>query len=327
MSTNTSDELAVVVLAAGKGTRMKSDLPKVIHALAGRPMIDWVVDLAEALGAERTVVVVGHGADQVRAHLAGPQAPVPLPCKSPSWAPATRSWPPRPGWMNFGGEVIILYGDVPGLRRSTAQAAHRPAPGGRATTRPCLAIDRDPPPAYGRLILDGEDRLTRIVEERDATPEEKEDHPGQLGHLRVRLHPPCWSACPCSKRTTTKKSITSPTLAEIFHGRGLRWAMPWPRTRASCKASTPRTSWPGWSAAGRPPGAKRTEARHVMCGIIGYLGPGEAPEVIMDGLARLEYRGYDSAGLAVVTDQRAISRCAGPRASSAAWPPSWPPSR
>ena len=70
-SAHASRDLVAVVLAAGKGTRMQSDLPKVMHPVAGRPMVHWVVDAARAAGATRTVLVVGHGAELVKAEFAG----------------------------------------------------------------------------------------------------------------------------------------------------------------------------------------------------------------------------------------------------------------
>jgi len=170
MSTNTP-ELAVVILAAGKGTRMKSDLPKVLHPLAGRPMIDWVVDLGEQLGAARTVVVVGHGADLVEAHLAG-RDKLSFALQEPQLGTGHAVMAAMPALDGFEGDIIIFYGDVTGMRRSTAQAiidTHRE----QGNDETILAMDLDPPPPYGRLIFDDTGRLVRIVEERDATEEEK----------------------------------------------------------------------------------------------------------------------------------------------------------
>ncbi|MCF8034217.1 MAG: NTP transferase domain-containing protein [Desulfarculaceae bacterium] len=218
MNTNLP-QLAVVVLAAGKGTRMKSDLPKVLHPLAGKPMIGWVVDLAEDLGAMRTVVVVGHGAEQVKAHLAG-RRDLLFALQEPQLGTGHAVMAAAPGLMNFGGEVIVLYGDVPGLRRSTAQRLidqHR----SQGNDMTALAIDRDPPPAYGRLILDGDDRLTRIVEERDATPEEKKITLVSSG-IFVFSCPPLLECLPLLTTDNDQNEYYLTDLAEIFHGRGLR---------------------------------------------------------------------------------------------------------
>ncbi|MFC4104695.1 bifunctional UDP-N-acetylglucosamine diphosphorylase/glucosamine-1-phosphate N-acetyltransferase GlmU [Micromonospora zhanjiangensis] len=159
----------VVVLAAGEGKRMKSALPKVLHPLLGRTLVGHVLAAAEPLAAEQTVVVVGHGADRVTAHLAevAPSAGTVLQAEQLGTGHAVRvaleSVPER------AGTVVVINGDVPLLRADTVRAlveAHEAA--GAAGT--VLAAEVADPTGLGRIVRDEAGRLEQIVEERDATP-------------------------------------------------------------------------------------------------------------------------------------------------------------
>src|SRR3954469_24784334 len=104
--------LAAIVLAAGKGTRMKSDLPKVMHAIGGRSMERHVLDAAVSLGAERTGVVVGPGMEM----LTHPVAPVPTMIQTEQRGTADAVRASMPALEGFTGDVLVLYGDVPLIR-------------------------------------------------------------------------------------------------------------------------------------------------------------------------------------------------------------------
>ncbi|RJX30009.1 MAG: UDP-N-acetylglucosamine pyrophosphorylase [Desulfarculus sp.] len=211
--------LAVVILAAGKGTRMKSGLPKVLHRLAGRPMIDWVVDLASAMGAARTVVVVGFGAAQVEAHLAG-RPGLSFALQEPQLGTGHAVMAAMPGLAGFAGEVLILYGDVPGLRLSTALSLvrqHRD----QGNQQTVLAMVMDPPPPYGRLILDAAGRLRRIVEQRDATEAEKKITLVSSG-IFVFAAGPLLECLPLLTTDNDQKEYYLTDLAAVFAGRGLK---------------------------------------------------------------------------------------------------------
>jgi bifunctional UDP-N-acetylglucosamine pyrophosphorylase/glucosamine-1-phosphate N-acetyltransferase len=165
----TDRPLACVVLAAGKGTRMKSDLPKVLHPVAGQPMVRHVLAAAAALAPQRTVVVVGPGMDNVAAAVA--PHPVAVQTEQRGTADAVRA---ALGALDgFDGDVLVLYGDTPLVTASTLSAllAARRAAGDPAVA--VLGMRPDDPGAYGRLVVDGQGRLEAIVEYLDATPDQR----------------------------------------------------------------------------------------------------------------------------------------------------------
>jgi bifunctional UDP-N-acetylglucosamine pyrophosphorylase/glucosamine-1-phosphate N-acetyltransferase len=161
--------LSAVILAAGQGTRMKSALPKVLHPVAGQPMLAHVLAAAREVGAAAVVTVVGHGAERVKAAFAAagmdfvPQAEQlgtghALQCAAPALA-------------GFVGELLLLCGDVPLLRGATLQALVEHHRNQRAAVT-VLTARLDDPRGYGRIIR-GVDGVERIVEEKDATPAER----------------------------------------------------------------------------------------------------------------------------------------------------------
>ncbi|MEV1287207.1 bifunctional UDP-N-acetylglucosamine diphosphorylase/glucosamine-1-phosphate N-acetyltransferase GlmU [Micromonospora sp. NPDC049679] len=162
----------VVVLAAGEGKRMKSALPKVLHPLLGRTLVGHVLAAAAPVQAERTLVVVGHGADQVTAHLSeiAPGATPVLQAEQHGTGHAVRI--ALEAAPETGGTVIVLNGDVPLLRAETVAAlveAHDAA-GAAATV---LAAEVPDPTGLGRIVRDAAGGLERIVEERDASAEQR----------------------------------------------------------------------------------------------------------------------------------------------------------
>jgi bifunctional UDP-N-acetylglucosamine pyrophosphorylase / glucosamine-1-phosphate N-acetyltransferase len=157
----------VVVLAAGEGKRMKSTLPKVLHPLLGRTLLGHVLSAAAPLAADRTVVVVGHGADQVRAHLTeiAPDATPVLQAEQLGTGHAVRI--ALDAVPEGAGTVVVINGDVPLLRPETVGAlvtAHEEA----AAAATVLAAEVPDPTGLGRIVRDADGRLEQIVEERDA---------------------------------------------------------------------------------------------------------------------------------------------------------------
>ncbi|WP_308163674.1 MULTISPECIES: bifunctional UDP-N-acetylglucosamine diphosphorylase/glucosamine-1-phosphate N-acetyltransferase GlmU [unclassified Micromonospora] len=162
----------VVVLAAGEGKRMKSSLPKVLHPLLGRTLLGHVLAAAGPLGADRTVVVVGHGADQVREHLSevAPGATPVLQERQLGTGHAVRIV--LDAVPDASGTVVVINGDVPLLRPETVQAlveAHEDA----AAAATVLAAEVPDPTGLGRIVRDVQGQLEQIVEERDATPQQR----------------------------------------------------------------------------------------------------------------------------------------------------------
>jgi bifunctional UDP-N-acetylglucosamine pyrophosphorylase/glucosamine-1-phosphate N-acetyltransferase len=164
-----SEQRTVIVLAAGEGKRMKSALPKVLHAILGRSLVGHVLAAARPLEAQRTLVVVGHGADRVRAHLSeiSPEATPVLQAEQRGTGHAVRVALPA----DAAGTVVVLNGDLPLVRPETLGALlERHERDGNAAT--LLTAEVADPSGLGRIIT-GEKGLERIVEERDATPAER----------------------------------------------------------------------------------------------------------------------------------------------------------
>jgi bifunctional UDP-N-acetylglucosamine pyrophosphorylase / glucosamine-1-phosphate N-acetyltransferase len=157
-----------VVLAAGKGTRMRSDLPKVLHELAGRPLLAHVLDTARQAGIDRTVVVVGHEAERVRAACQAPDLAfvVQQPQLGTGHAVQVAAAALRPG-----GWTVVLAGDVPLLRAATLARLVTATVDDEAAAvvLTCVVPDAG---AYGRIVKDQAGNLLRIVEARDASAEE-----------------------------------------------------------------------------------------------------------------------------------------------------------
>ena len=164
--------VAVIVLAAGEGTRMKSRIPKVLHSLCGRSMLGHVLAAAAELDPQRLVVVAGHGKDQVgaEAERLEPGVSVVVQETLAGTGHAVRMVVEALGVMP--GIVVVTYGDMPLLRAQTLGALVREhAEAGNAVT--VLTARVADPAGYGRIIRDTRGRLARIVEDADATPEQR----------------------------------------------------------------------------------------------------------------------------------------------------------
>ena len=157
-----------VILAAGKGTRMKSSLPKVLHRAAGRPLLQWVVDAARAAGCERILIVVGHGAGQVREEISGDDLVWVLQEEQKGTGHALAQAEPH---IQGEATVLVLSGDVPLLQPSTLDRLAAAAAEGWGA----LAVAELPDPgSLGRVIVDAAGAFREIVEFKDATPEQRE---------------------------------------------------------------------------------------------------------------------------------------------------------
>ncbi len=163
-----SGPLQVVILAAGKGTRMRSRLPKVLQPLAGRPLLAHVLDTAHELRDARCVVVVGHGAQQVREAFAA-QPGLRFCEQSPQLGTGHAVQQACPQ-IDDAGIVLVLYGDVPLVRAQTLQPLLDAAESGALAVLTARLPD---PSGYGRIVRDPEGRLLRIVEHKDADARER----------------------------------------------------------------------------------------------------------------------------------------------------------
>ncbi|MFG1947854.1 bifunctional UDP-N-acetylglucosamine diphosphorylase/glucosamine-1-phosphate N-acetyltransferase GlmU [Nonomuraea sp. NPDC048826] len=163
---------AVIVLAAGEGTRMKSQTPKVLHELCGRALVDHMLAAARDLGPERLVVVIGHALERVGAHLArtSPDARAVVQREQRGTGHAVRTVLEEVGTIS--GTVLVTYGDVPLLRTETMAALlERHETDGNAVT--VLTAEVPDPTGYGRIVRDANGAVERIVEEKDASPEQR----------------------------------------------------------------------------------------------------------------------------------------------------------
>jgi UDP-N-acetylglucosamine pyrophosphorylase len=167
-------KLAVVIMAAGKGTRMNNpDIAKVMYTVAGRPMIDHVVDLALHLDAERTVIVVGWKKEAVMHHLTKAGRPVVCVEQSPQLGTGHAVMQSEGALEDFAGDVLVLSGDVPLLAKETANSLLHLHRGKRAAATLLTAI-LDDPTGYGRVIRDAQGHVVGIAEQKDASEQQRE---------------------------------------------------------------------------------------------------------------------------------------------------------
>ncbi|MET0100695.1 MAG: bifunctional UDP-N-acetylglucosamine diphosphorylase/glucosamine-1-phosphate N-acetyltransferase GlmU [Sedimenticola sp.] len=159
-------KLGVVILAAGKGTRMKSALPKVLHSLAGRPLVSHVIGTARELGAEKIAVVYGHGGELVPRSMNDPDLAWVEQAEQLGTGHAVEQALPAMSGMD---RVLVLYGDVPLTARSTLSTLIDVA---SDTELALLTVDLDDPTGYGRIVRDDQGNPVRIVEQKDASEEE-----------------------------------------------------------------------------------------------------------------------------------------------------------
>ena len=159
----------IVILAAGMGKRMRSRLPKVLQPLAGRPMLDHVLDATEGFSDSPRVIVVGHGAGDVKAHLAG-RSDVAFALQEPQLGTGHALRQALPALDMSDPRTLVCLGDVPLLARETIERIREAA---READLVLLTVDLENPTGYGRILRDAEGAVLGIVEEKDATPEER----------------------------------------------------------------------------------------------------------------------------------------------------------
>ena len=161
-------ETAAIILAAGAGTRMKSEKPKVAHEVLGKPLVNWVVDAAEQAGIGKIVAVVGHKREQVIPLVEG-KADIVVQEQQLGTAHAVLSC--KDALAGFDGSVLVLSGDCPLILAETMRALAELRERENAAVV-VLTMRPADPFGYGRIIRDEDGRVARIVEQKDATPEE-----------------------------------------------------------------------------------------------------------------------------------------------------------
>jgi bifunctional UDP-N-acetylglucosamine pyrophosphorylase/glucosamine-1-phosphate N-acetyltransferase len=181
----TATPLMIVVLAAGKGTRMKSDLPKVMHQVGGRSMLGHVLALARAASADRTAVVVGPGMDNVRAAAQSfaPEAEIFVQENQLGTADAVKS--AHAAIAAHQGDVMVLYADTPLILTDTIARLRATLEAG--TSVAVLGFDAEDPEGYGRLITQPDGTLDAIREDKDASEAEREIRLCNSGVMAFRV--------------------------------------------------------------------------------------------------------------------------------------------
>jgi bifunctional UDP-N-acetylglucosamine pyrophosphorylase / glucosamine-1-phosphate N-acetyltransferase len=158
----------IVILAAGMGKRMRSALPKVLHPLAGQPLLSHVIDTARTLSPTRLVVVIGHGAEKVRETVGAPDVQFAVQDKQLGTGHAVQQALPL---LDPSVPTLVLYGDVPLTRASTLE---RLADAAGSERYAVLTVTVDNPTGYGRIVRDTQGKVRKIVEQKDASPDELE---------------------------------------------------------------------------------------------------------------------------------------------------------
>jgi len=161
-----------IILAAGKGTRMKSDLPKVLHPVCDKPMLSYVLDTARKAGCEKLLVVVGHKAELVQQTFSDDAADVAWVLQSPQFGTGHAVMVCKDELATLAGPVLVLAGDGPLIRPETLRQlldTHQAA-GAACTLATCILPE---PGGYGRIVRDDDDNLLGIVEALDATEAQK----------------------------------------------------------------------------------------------------------------------------------------------------------
>jgi bifunctional UDP-N-acetylglucosamine pyrophosphorylase/glucosamine-1-phosphate N-acetyltransferase len=181
--TTTTNPFAAIILAAGKGTRMKSDTHKVLHTIAGRAMLDHLMASVAELGPERTAVVVGAGREQIEKAVEGRAVTC---LQEPQLGTGHAVQQSEAVLQGFAGDVLVLYGDVPFVKAGTMRAMleRLHAPDSPAVV--VLGFEPTDPLAYGRVIADDAGSILKMVEYKDADEGERACHLCNSGLLAAR---------------------------------------------------------------------------------------------------------------------------------------------
>jgi bifunctional UDP-N-acetylglucosamine pyrophosphorylase/glucosamine-1-phosphate N-acetyltransferase len=181
---NAPQDFAVIILAAGQGTRMRSDTHKVLHPIAGRPLLLHLLDRVDAVGATRRVVVVGKGREQVERAVQGRDVTIAYQAEQKGTGHAVAQ--AKAALAGYEGAVLILYGDTPFVEAETLRRMLDRLDGGAGPGVVVLASTPADPLKYGRIVLGKGDRIAKMVEFKDATEEERAVHLCNSGMMALR---------------------------------------------------------------------------------------------------------------------------------------------
>lgn len=165
-----NNELVTLILAAGKGTRMKSDLAKVLHPLCGHPMIHYVIRMSREIGSTRTLAIIGHQKERVRDELTDEN--IEFVVQEPQLGTGHAIAQAQGVLDGYNGEILILSGDAPLLTPATMRRLiehHRT----QSATATVLTTHLPDPTGYGRIVRNPDGSVQKVVEHKDATPQER----------------------------------------------------------------------------------------------------------------------------------------------------------
>lgn len=206
------NDLATVILAAGKGKRMKSDLPKVLHPINGRAMIHYVIDLAEQIDSKKIVLVVGHKKELVME--ATQDRRVEYVVQEPQLGTGDAVRKTEPLFEDYSGDILVLSGDVPLLRAESIQKLleiHRK----ENPLVTLLTSEMDDPTGYGRVIRNQEGFVERIVEHKDADEATK-----QIKEINVAIYvfqaAPLFKTLPLVQNNNAQREYYLPDVVKIY---------------------------------------------------------------------------------------------------------------
>ena len=173
--------LSIIILAAGKGSRMKSSKPKVIHTVAGKPMLQHVIETSQSLNPDQILVVVGHGSEQVTDKIQGANIIFVEQAEQLGTGHAVMQCHAQ---LTPGNDILVLYGDVPLIRKETLQPLIRQDDDNTVVS--LLSFKPQNPSGYGRIIRDNEGDVVAIVEEKDANDEIRRIRESNSGILYIK---------------------------------------------------------------------------------------------------------------------------------------------
>lgn len=222
MTEISASPLAVIILAAGKGTRMKSDLHKVLHPLAGKPMIDHLFDSVAKLEPARQVVVIGAGREQLEPVAARRGASIAV--QEPQEGTAHAVLQAKADLADFEGDVLILYGDTPLVGVETLQRMRARLHANDVPIAVVLASRPEDPQHYGRILADSDGNIVKMVEYKDATAQERAVNLCNSGLMVVRAAD-LWPLLEAVGNDNAAKEYYLPDIVQIASAQGRRSAV------------------------------------------------------------------------------------------------------